>query len=682
MSRIYAQARCGTMQLQAPQSKAWQRHAAEQQIAYQKAAGTPSNKITGTERVIPVVVHLIQQSPLAVISDARVQSQIDVLNEDFRKMNADTSSIPQEFQGVAANCEIRFCLATIDPNGCPTTGINRVVAPSLAIHGIDDEQALKSFVQWDPHKYLNMWVPVNLKDNLLGYATFPTWLAFAPQNDGVVINGNNFGRGFGTPTSAYSSGRTATHEVGHWLGLYHTFEGSCSGMSASNCMSQGDEVCDTPPTNTEVYGCPGVRNSCHEVPVDHNDQTMNYMDYTDDLCMYMFSAGQKARIIFFLDNERSQLCSPANLTATGCDGTVSAGCQPIAAFVASANNVCAGIPIAFEDRSFGPATSWDWTFQGGNPATSTLQNPTVSWAQPGVYAVTLRVSNGIGSDTLIQNTFVTIATPSSAPFSEGFEGLTTLPLEWYATDEDQQGSWQISTQAGSTGQQSIVADNFHAAPAHTRDDLVSHVVDLHGTPAMLYFDHAYKRRGSFVVDSLEVWVSTDCGNAWQRVWQKWGANLATAGGYGTTGTFVPTASQWHTDTVDLTAFSNAQAMRIRFRSIGGNSQAIYLDDINLVSLVDLDSPVPAAIGPSIYPNPSVQAPSIALRLGQATRIKARLCTVVGVEVFVWPEEMRQVGRQFLEIPEDVWGMLPAGVYFLIVEDTAQRYVSKLVKPAK
>ncbi len=678
---LLGQERCGTMELNPPSTPEWAGYDADRRSGYQAAMSMGNGKVAGNERVIPVVVHLIQETPLHEISDARVQSQIDVLNADFRRLNADTALIPLEFQGIAANTEIRFCLARIDPNGCPTTGINRVVAPALATHGIGDEQALKSFVQWDPHKYLNIWVPVNLKDNLLGYATFPTWLPWAPQNDGVVVNGNNFGVGFGTPASSYNLGRTATHEVGHWFGLYHTFEAGCAGLNPQSCMSSGDEVCDTPPTGGPVFGCPLYpRNTCTETPTDHNDQTMNYMDYTDDRCMYMFSAGQKDRMLYFLDNERAQIWSATNLTATGCDGTVSPGCLPVASFTASVPNVCVGAAIQFQDNSFGPATAWEWTFQAGNPATSTLPNQAVTWAQPGTYAVTLRVSNVIGADTLVQNTFVTIAAANPSPVMEGFEGVSTLPVEWYATDADQQGTWAISTAAGSQSQQSVVADNFDFSAHGTQDDLVSHVIDLStvGMP-WLSFDRAYKRRGSFIIDSLQVLVSTNCGDTWQKVWQKWGSGLMTVGGYATTSTFVPTAGQWRSDSVDLQAFAGASQLRLMFRSIGGNSQAIYLDNINISTLVGAARPDLATVQVRVYPNPSHEIPAILVQMENSGWLEARLCDLQGRCIYDWPRHRVSARENSMIIPSDIWGNMPSGLYMLNVASASGVAGVKLVK---
>ncbi|MEY3444560.1 MAG: hypothetical protein RLZZ519_2841 [Bacteroidota bacterium] len=632
------------------------------------------------ERVIPVVVHVIQQGNVSLISDDRVQSQIDVLNEDFGKYNADTTLIPLEFQSVAANCNIRFCLATIDPNGCPTNGINRVVDPILAIHNMNDEALLKGAVQWDPHRYLNIWVPVTIEDGILGYATFPDWLGFDPGSDGVVITGTSFGRGFGTPAGSYNLGRTGTHEVGHWLGLYHTFDGSCSGMSPQNCISQGDRVCDTPPTANANFGCPNVQNSCNESPIDANDQTMNYMDYTDDRCMQMFSWGQLLRIDSYLNSDRALIWSDSNLTLTGCDGTVSPGCQPTAAFDQDNRVVCLGQPVQFTDRSTGPATGWNWTFQGGTPNASTAQDPVVAWSQPGTYNVTLHVTNQIGADSIIRTSAVYVAAATMAPFSENFEITTGLPLGWDETSESDQWHWVGSGNAASLGARSVMAQNYSQLAPRVKQDLISAPYDLAGISApVLTFDYAYKRKGSFIIDSLQLWVSDDCGDTWQKIWEKGGNGLATTGGFQANAPFVPTISQWRSDTVSLAAFSTATELRLKFRSIGGNSQNIYLDNLNLGLLVNATAQSEGGNAIRIVPNPSVEVPAIFFQSQHAGKMEAVLTNVQGLEVYKWPAQKFAVGENSLEIPTSVWGGMPAGLYFLRWMDGQAATTSKLVK---
>jgi PKD repeat protein len=681
--QVFSQERCGMSKMtidRMARFSAFQDAKSAADARYQKDIHSSSQGGLGTERIIPVVVHVIQQTNTNVISDDRVQSQIDVFNEDFGKYNADTSQIPLEFQGVAANCNIRFCLAKIDPNGCPTTGINRFVDPVLAIHNMDDEGLLKGAIQWDPHRYLNVWVPVTIEDGILGYATFPDWLGFDPGSDGVVITGSSFGRGFGTPAGSYNLGRTGTHEVGHWLGLYHTFDGGCSGMSPQNCSSQGDMVCDTPPTSNSNFGCPNVQNTCNESPVDANDQTMNYMDYTDDLCMQMFSLGQLLRIDSYLNSDRSMIWSDSNLTLTGCDGTVSPGCQPIAAFEQDIRVTCVGQPVRFTDRSDGPATSWNWTFQGGTPATSTLAQTDVTWASPGLYTVTLHVSNAVGSDSVVQTATVYVSNSVQAPFSESFEDSTGLPLGWYQTSESSQWHWEVNAGASSHLARSVVAHNFAQLAPRMRQDLISGPYDLAGLAnPILTFDHAYKRKGGFNVDSLQLWVSPDCGISWQKVWEKTGFALATVSGFQANGPFVPTASQWKSDTVDLAAFNTATELRLMFRSIGGNSQDIHLDNLNLGVLVGTAAPVNAGNSIVVSPNPSHFAPQIEIRRAERGKVNMAILNLQGEVIHFWGELQMSFGPNQVQFPADVWGEIPSGLYFLKVYDSKGMFTAKLVK---
>src|SRR5262249_36658410 len=145
-------------------------------------------------------------------------------------------------------------------------------------------------------KYLNIWIGGRINDpsvgDLLGYAQFP---GGAAATDGVVIAYDAFGN-TGAAAAPYNLGRTATHEIGHWLGLFHTFQGGCAGATAATCGTAGDRVCDTPQSSGPTFGCPGVTNTCTDSPIDYNSQTMNYMDYTDDACMYMFTSGQSQRV--------------------------------------------------------------------------------------------------------------------------------------------------------------------------------------------------------------------------------------------------------------------------------------------------------------------------------------------------------------------------------------------------
>jgi len=259
---------------------------------------------------IPVVVHVVWKSSLQNISDAQILSQIDVLNKDFRRTNIDVINTPSVWQSIAGDCEIEFCMATIDPSGNSTTGITRTqtTVNSFGMQGDYMKHNSDGGVDgWPSDNYLNIWI-CNL-DNLLGYSTVPS--NWTDPEDGVVIGYQYYGD-MGTVQYPYNKGRTATHEIGHWLNLEHTW-----GSGWSSCGS--DQVNDTPTQEWENYGCPGFphnANSCGTTNAN-GDMFMNYMDYTNDACMNLFTEGQKTRMISAINQYRPEL-----ITQQLCDNSV------------------------------------------------------------------------------------------------------------------------------------------------------------------------------------------------------------------------------------------------------------------------------------------------------------------------------------------------------------------------
>lgn len=255
---------------------------------------------------IPVVVHVIYKNPTENISTAQIMTQLDVLNADYRMLNPDFSQTPSQFQTFGADMSIQFCLATEDPNGNPTSGITRTSTTNQNFSQANDPKSTATGGKdnWDPTRYLNLWV-CDLSGTLLGYATFPANLASNPQKDGVVIDYEYLGT-TGTATPPFNLGRTGTHEVGHWLNLRHVW-------GDANC---GDDfVNDTPTQQGPNGGCPAFPTvTCGNGP--NGDMFMNYMDYTDDACMFMFTTGQKNRVDAALASTRNQLAT-------------SAGCGPV-----------------------------------------------------------------------------------------------------------------------------------------------------------------------------------------------------------------------------------------------------------------------------------------------------------------------------------------------------------------
>ncbi|QJE03190.1 zinc metalloprotease [Massilia forsythiae] len=272
---------------------------------------------------IPVVVHVVWNTPVQNISDAQIRSQIDVLNRDFRRANPDVASTPAPFLPLAADSRVEFYLADSAPNGTPSSGIERRQA---TVASFSDNDAVKAAASggmdaWPAARYLNIWV-CQLGGGLLGYAQFPGGPA---QTDGVVILCSAFGT-VGSAAAPFNLGRTATHEIGHWLNLNHIWGDDGSGCSGT------DNVADTPNqggANTGVPGFPHV--SCSNGP--NGDMFMNYMDYVDDRAMVMFTAGQATRMQACLDGPRSQIGTGASLVRPSSSPVVAWGPDRLDAFV-------------------------------------------------------------------------------------------------------------------------------------------------------------------------------------------------------------------------------------------------------------------------------------------------------------------------------------------------------------
>ena len=286
-----------------------------------------SGKGKSTIITIPVVVHVVYSSPAENISTAQVLSQIAIFNEDFRRLNADTSATPSVFSAVGADCEIEFCLATIDPNGNSTSGITRTSTTQTSFSGgtfngiswsNDGVKYTSSggINAWNTSQYLNIWV-CDVANGLRGYAQFP---GGPSSSDGVVVDFTRFGN-IGTAAWAPFTIRTATHEIGHWLNLSHIWGNNI--QETSNC---GDDYCnDTPTESSSTYGSPTFPYNAFSVCNSgaNGEMYMNYMDYADS--RNIFTQDQKTRMRAAIN-----LFRPAFLN-TVCQAGVVYGCtDPLA----------------------------------------------------------------------------------------------------------------------------------------------------------------------------------------------------------------------------------------------------------------------------------------------------------------------------------------------------------------
>lgn len=286
------------------------------------ASVTTTYRTNGGVYTIPVVVHVVYSTPTQDIDEEFINSQIEVLNEDYRRLNDDADETPAAFEGVAADAQIEFCLAQQDPDGVISSGIVRVetdinswslfVTPATANYADNVKFTNKGGDDaWPKADYLNIWV-CNLTGGVLGYATPP---GGASAKDGVVIGYKYFGNG--SPGGVYNKGRTATHEVGHWLGLNHIW--GDDDFAAEPQCGGSDGIADTPNQEDATYGAPSwpLLDDCS--PSSPGIQFMNYMDYVDDGSMNMFTEDQVADMRNVLEDDRVTILSSPGCIPGGVD---------------------------------------------------------------------------------------------------------------------------------------------------------------------------------------------------------------------------------------------------------------------------------------------------------------------------------------------------------------------------
>lgn len=640
-----------------------------------------SAKNSSVVRIIPVVVHVIHANGPENISKAQILSEIDALNRDFRRNNSDTTATPGPFKSIAADCEIEFQMAKLDPNGNCTDGINRVYSP-LTVYARNN---VKSLIYWPSNKYMNIWIVKSIRraDGTLppagtiiaGFAQFPGGSA---ATDGLVIASANFG----TIGSAQGNkGRTTVHEVGHWLNLRHIWaddNGACSGSDFVNdTPNQGSENFSTCPTFPMLDACS---------PSGNGINFSNYMDYTDELCQNMYTVGQAARMNAALSSStsnRNNLWSAGNLTATGVS-TPTILCVADFSTNAPGNIVCEGAQISFSDVSFnGAATSRTWNFPGGTLVTpSTLSDSIVTIQYPiaGNYDVTLSVSNSTGSATVTKTGFVkvlpAIAAYNSTFYSESFENSALPNADWEIANLD--GGvpvWQQNTALGFSGSACASLQNFSGDSADI-DELISPTFNAANIPNLNFsFQVAYAMKNTGDNDALKIYTSIDCGRSWTL---RTTINATTLDGSNPaqTAAFVPTLpSQWHKETVSVANLANKSNARIKFQFIGGGGNNIYIDDINIITPVGISENSTSELNFSLYPNPAKEGSVVYFNLNEKSSAKLEVFSILGNVVEGSNLGQLLPGMQKIEIGKS--GTLSKGVYFVKVTVNNRTGIKKL-----
>lgn len=652
---------------------------------YEQYLQNPANtsRKSGTKRIIPVVFHVIHMYGDENISKAQIEDQIRVLNEDFSYMNADKSNIRSQFLDDAADAQIEFRLATVDPSGNCTDGITRTYS-TLTVETRDE---IKSLIRWDNRKYLNIWVVKSIRSQngdqgtTLGFAYLPWSLPNTNNVDGIVIRADYVGT-VGTSSPA-KAGRTLTHEVGHYLGLLHPFENGCG----SNCSSSGDRVCDTPPVASPSFGCNKTANTCSNDSPNEVDQIENFMDYADGNCQNMFTWGQKTIMDLVLSNAnyRQTLVSSANLIATGTDVIKTPLCKPVADFNSVARVVCAGNSIILNDVSWGgKAASRTWTITGGTPSSSGDSAVSVTFNNAGNYNVTLQVTNSAGQSSITRQNIVVVmpaTATTKAPTIEGFEAATFPPTGW-TNSSNVTAKWERTAVGSATGSASTrVLINSSTATDNVYT-LTLPAVDLNtSTTATLDFKVAYAQRTGVTSDRLRILYSTDCGNTWSFLSQRTGSTLAsTSTNYNGTSYVPASAAEWRLISLPLSSISAGMRKNVIFSfeaySNGGNN--IYLDDINIGGAVtSVETFTKEELGMSVQPNPSSQSTTLSFTLPNPSTVDMKVYDITGKLVYDFGSSKLEAGFQHYQINK-LDNNLTNGIYFvkLLVNNTL--YTEKLV----
>lgn len=537
--------------------------------AYTKAHKGESRSAIYT---IPVVFHVIHINGIENISDAQIYDQMRIINEDYQKLNADTANTINDFKGIAADCQIEFKLAQLDPDGNCTSGITRHYDGRTLV----GDHSVKEIVHWDPSMYLNIYVCVEAA-GLAGHALLPSAADTISQWDGIVIAHSYVGDiGTGDPSRSV----VLTHEIGHYLNLQHVWGGNnVPGYpylpvgDSGNC-AYDDGVTDTP--NTIGWSsCNLAHTSCGSL-----DNVQNFMEYA--YCPTMFTEGQKLRMHAALNStiaNRNNLWSASNLIATGVNNPVYCAAE----FNADKDLICEGTTVQFEDGSFNNVTEWNWTFEGGTPSTSTDQNPSVTYNSAGTYFVKLVSGDGITSDSITKTAMITVLSSPGVANSivEGFEG-NLLPTQLIPVDEGGFANWEITDSAAVNSTYSLRLDNLNAMPGE-KNELVTEVINLTGINDLeLSFDYAFaKPTSSTVGDNLRVWVSKDCGESWTIRKQLSGTSLLSKTDT-IVSSFVPNSTEWKNNTIsNITSSFWTDEFRIKFEFNKDGGNHFYLDNINL-----------------------------------------------------------------------------------------------------
>lgn len=606
--------KCGT---HIEEAKLWAENP-ELEAAYMEMRNTATAERFSTRGnqvyTIPIVFHVVHEYGTENISDEQIYRQLEILNEDFRKLNSDTVDIVPEFKGIAADAKIEFVLATVDPFGNCTNGITRHFSSETMVG--DDYSKIE---QWPRGRYLNVWTVKSMKSGTAGYAYYPSSVEGGNRfRDGIIIRHNYIGDiGTGSTTNA----RALTHEIGHYLGLAHLWGPTNDPGLTGNCAVD-DGIADTP--NTIGWtSCDLAGTTCD----GELDNVQNFMEYS--YCSNMYTQGQVSFIHNILDqnvSQRSNLWSQANLDVSIPDNGT---CEPLADFHANYLNACEGEQVLFKNFSWrlsGTSQNYTWEFEDGTTSNLNAENPSVTFNSPGWKDVSLTVDDNGITNTIVKEKFIYIA-PGWSVFSGTHQfDFENSPNYWIIQNpQNHESEWEVLDDVGKNGGGGIFLDMttpyqeppiysseyfFNERRDGTKHSFITQTIELtYVTGATLSFDWACATDASILPDITEklvIYSSTNCGKTWQPIKTISGTDLVNNGsGWASFRPNQGPSTLWDTETIQLPNLGSH--VQFKFEYVGSDkSNNIAIDNINIGGTLSAES-FQKEDNLSIYPNPTSQA---------------------------------------------------------------------------
>lgn len=628
--------------------------------------------------IIPVVFHIVHNYGPENISKEQVLDAIRILNEDFRKLNADTNDIIPEFKAIAADSRIEFRLAKIDPNGNCTDGINRVVS-TLTYNA--DENTKMAAPSWDRTKYLNIWTVASIASGAAGYAYYPSSVngPWGVPLDGVLILASYIGS---IGTGQYSRARTLTHEIGHYLNLMHPWGNSNNPGLADNC-NDDDQVSDTPNTIGHT--------SCnlYAVTCGSLDNVQNFMEYA--YCNRMFTVGQKLRMRAALNSSisgRNNLWTEQNLIATGVSNNITPPiCPPVAEFIYNKKFGCTGTVVQFTNMTWNTdsISSIEWNFPGGNPSISNDINPIVNYPNAGIFSASLTVTNPSGSSTITKNNIIQIQDPNfslNLPWFEGFEDpnfpyTNDNNFAWFNSGNASNPWTKISTTSYS-GNSCMYVPNHLNQDNEVAEISTSNIsISGQNPSSVVKFKVAYAQKDQNSSDRLDVYVSYNCGQTWYPRLSKSGSLLQSTNGV-FINNFIPQPDQWKEEYISIGSFINKSNIRLKFSATGHSGNPIYIDDIQLNQANNIDNnSFDAEYLPIVFPNPINENSKLWLKTNKEENLILKINNVIGQNLMNKLFVLNS-GENTISIPE--LNHLQSGIYFMSLTINKQSTNIKLIVP--